>query len=266
MIDLQSEIIEGGIAINKVGVKNLRYPITVKDKALGFQNTVADLNMYVNLPKHFRGTHMSRFLEIISKISRSHIDRSLIRQILLTMKKKLDAQAAHIEIFFPYFVERTAPVSLSKSLMEYSCGLYGEHDCQNRFHLTLEINAMVLNLCPCSKELSTNTSAHNQRSRVTVKLQTGPMIWIEDVIDIIESSSSSPIYTLLKRVDEKYIMDQAFDRPRFVEDIVREIAGKLRTIDGLMWFSIASENYESIHNHNAYAYIESDHRRKDEVG
>jgi GTP cyclohydrolase IB len=256
MIDVQSQILEKGRIIDKVGVKHLSYPIIEKDKLLGSQPTVASINMFVQLPARFRGTHMSRFLEIINHVARERITPARIRTILLRMKEVLAAKAAHIEFFFPYFIDRTAPVSKSKGLMEYDCGLYGSHTESGEFKLVLEVSAMVLNLCPCSKELSKGKSAHNQRSRVTVKIQSGPLIWIEDLIDIIETCASSPIYTVLKRSDEKYVMDHAHENPRFVEDIVREIASRIEQIEGVSWFSVESENMESIHNHNVYAYIE----------
>jgi GTP cyclohydrolase IB len=256
MIDLQSEIIEGGIEIDRVGIKGLSYPILVKDKLQGSQYTVAKINMYVNLPNHFRGAHMSRFLEILHQVGVYKINRKRIKLLLLNMKEILSAKAAHLEIFFPYFVKKPAPISKVEGLNEYQCGLYGSHDENNNFSLVLEVNAMVLNLCPCSRELSPNTSAHNQRGRATVKIKSGPLIWIEDVIEIIESSASSPIYSTLKRVDEKYVMDNAHNKPRFVEDIVREIAFKLTNLDGILWYCVECENFESIHNHNAYAMIE----------
>ncbi len=256
MIDLQSELIDGNMTIDKVGVKNLRYPIIVKDKQFGSQSTIATINMYVQLPKQYRGTHMSRFIEVINDVGGEKINRNRIRTILLHIKKTLSAKAAHIEVSFPYFIRKEAPVSHSTGLVEYGCRLYGSHDENDQFRLILEVNIMVLNLCPCSRELSTGKSAHNQRSMVTVKLCSGPMVWIEDIVDLVESSASSPIYTVIKRSDEKAIMDRAHDNPRFVEDIVREVASKLDAMSGIYWFSVESENFESIHNHNAYAYIE----------
>ncbi len=256
MIDVQSERLEDGLLINKVGVKNLKYPVIVKDKVFGSQATVASINMFVQLPKQYRGTHMSRFLEIINTESQVGLNREYIREILLQIKAVLKARAAHIEFFFPYFINKTSPTSRSVGLMEHQCGLFGSHDENDRFNLTLEVNTMVMNLCPCSRELSPGKSAHNQRSLVTVKLRTGPLIWIEDIVEIIEQSASSPVYPILKRADEKTVMDTAHDKPRFVEDIVREIATKLEAMDGVLWYSVESENYESIHHHNVYAYIE----------
>lgn len=256
MIDPQSEILENGMNIDKVGVKNLRYPIVVKDKLLTSQSTVATVNMFVQLPDHFRGTHMSRFLEVMEKVGREKINPSLIRTMLVSLREKLNAKTAHIELFFPYFIEKKAPASGSLSLMEYSCGLYGKHFDLDEFELILEVKAMVMNLCPCSKELSPDASAHNQRSEVTVKIRSTSLIWIEDIIEIIERSSSSPIYSLLKRSDEKYVMDHAHRNPRFVEDIVREIAFQIQKQPGIEWFSVESENFESIHKHNVYACIQ----------
>lgn len=256
MLDLQSEILKDGREIDKVGVKKVRYPIIVKDKKQKSQPSVATVNMFVQLPKQFRGAHMSRFLEALNRVGGKMISPRIIKEMLLDIKKVLEAEAAHVEMFFPYFIEKNAPASGAKSFMEYHCALYGSHYGDDQFRLILEVNSMVLNLCPCSKEISPDASAHNQRSKVTVKLESGPLIWIEDIVNIIEKSASSPIYTLLKRQDEKYVMDAAHNEPRFVEDVVRIIASKLDQIDGIHWYSVASENYESIHNHNAYAYIE----------
>mgnify|MGYP000906760089 FL=1 len=256
MIDPQSEILENGMKIDKVGVKNLRYPIVVKDKLLKSQSTVATVNMFVELPDHFRGTHMSRFLEVMEKVGREKINPGIIRSLLVMLKEKLNARTAHIELFFPYFIEKKAPASGVPSLMEYSCGLFGKHNDRDEFDLLLEVRAMVMNLCPCSRELSPNGSAHNQRSEVTVKIRSTAMIWIEDLIAIIEQASSSPIYSLLKRSDEKCVMDHAHNNPRFVEDIVREIATRIEQESGIQWFSVESENFESIHKHNVYACIQ----------
>jgi len=256
MKDIQSERLEDSLSIDKVGIKNLRYPVIVKDKHYKSQATVASINMYVQLPKQFRGTHMSRFMEIISDLSRKRLNPDRIRQVLVQIKKSLDARAAHIEFFFPYFIDKAAPVSRSIGLVEHQCGLFGEHDESDRFRLVLEVNTYVLNLCPCSRELSAGKSAHNQRGKVTVKIQSGPLIWIEDIVKIIEESASSPVYPILKRSDEKAVMDHAHDKPRFVEDIVREIARKLESLHGVNWYSVEAENYESIHHHNVYAYIE----------
>ncbi len=256
MIDLQGERIAGSLDIDKVGVRSIRYPIVVKDKLEKKQATIGTFNMYVSLPKDFRGTHMSRFLEVLQEIGVKKVNRKRIRMILLEMKKRLAAKSAHIEIFFPYFIRKTAPVSRMSGLNEYQCALFGSDDEEDIFRLILEVNATVLTLCPCSKELSPNASAHNQRNLVKVRLRSGPLIWIEDIIEIIESSASSPIYPILKRVDEKYVMDHAHEKPRFVEDIVREIAQKMDALHGIHWFSVSCESYESIHNHNAYALIE----------
>lgn len=256
MIDIQSQRIEDGLPIDKVGIKNLKYPIIVKDKYSVSQNSVATINLYVSLPREFRGTHMSRFLEVIQEVGLKKINRRHIRSLLLRIKDVLDAKAAHIEIHFPYFINRKAPVSGAEGLMEYDCALFGIHDDEDRFRLTLEVGANVMTLCPCSKSLSPESGAHNQRSRVNVRIQSGPLIWIEDIVDIIESCASSPIYTLLKRVDEKYVMEHAYRNPRFVEDMVRLVAEELKCTDGIHWFSVESEHFESIHNHNAYAFLE----------
>ncbi|MBW1679161.1 MAG: GTP cyclohydrolase I FolE2 [Deltaproteobacteria bacterium] len=242
------------IEIQKVGVKNIKYPITVKDKTNQIQHTVATFNMYVNLPHHFKGTHMSRFIEVLNEY-RQGIDIKNITKILSKMKKKLNAESAHVEIEFPYFIEKRAPISNEKSLMEYTCRFIGSTNNDQKEKLIVGIDIPVTTLCPCSKEIS-DRGAHNQRSKVSVHLCFKRFFWIEDVIQLIEESASSQVYSLLKRSDEKFVTEQAYENPMFVEDVVRNIAEKLAVIPNFTWFSVESENMESIHNHNAYAMVE----------
>lgn len=253
MNDVQKEIAEHEIDLDKVGVKGVKYPIVVLDKRNKTQNTVAVINMYVDLPRHFRGTHMSRFIEILNR----HSGRMMLHNIgpiLSEMKEKLDASSAHLEIAFPYFIEKTAPISGLKSIMAYNCKfIASQNDCNE---LIVEVNVPVMSLCPCSKEIS-NRGAHNQRSIVTVKVKTDELVWIEDIVRIIENSASSEVYALLKREDEKYITEKAYDNPKFAEDMVRQIAVDLENTPHIVWFSVETENYESIHNHNAYAAVTS---------
>ncbi|MBU5611447.1 GTP cyclohydrolase FolE2 [Geomonas azotofigens] len=240
------------IAIGKVGVKDVSYPIVVMDKNKKFQNTIARINMYVDLPHHFKGTHMSRFVEILNKY-REDIALDKLEVILSTMKEKLGASNAHLEMEFPYFVEKKAPVSKAKSLMEYTCTFSAS--LSDHFDFVLGIKVPVTSLCPCSKELS-SYGAHNQRSIMTVQVRYSEFIWIEDLIDIIEECGSSPVYSLLKREDEKFVTERAYENPRFVEDMVREATVRLLSIENITWFSVEAENFESIHKHSAYAAIE----------
>ena len=254
MKDVQNQKDHRNVEIQKVGVKQVRYPITVLDKSQGFQHTVATVNMYVNLPRHFKGTHMSRFLEILNRY-RGNIGLKELRSILEEMKKKLRAQSAHVEIEFPYFVEKRAPVTGSRGLMEYRCCFYGSSD-HSDIDLCLEVNVPISTVCPCSKEISDH-GAHNQRGIVRVRVRFKKLVWIEDLIKLVEESASCDLYSILKRPDEKYVTERAYENPMFVEDVVREVAMKLQADPNITWFSVEAENFESIHNHSAYAYVEN---------
>ncbi|MCD4653767.1 GTP cyclohydrolase FolE2 [bacterium] len=258
MIDVQSQTIVNGKTIDKVGVTDVSYPIVVMDKKYGSQHTIAKARMSVQLPRHFRGTHMSRFLEILNSVGRSRITPAKIKEILKSIKKILNAEAAHVLFEFPYFIDKAAPVSGAEGSREYQCGFEGILDENGDIHFFLAVNVTVMNLCPCSRELSVGKSAHNQRSSVKVRIKCRKLIWIEEIVEIIESCASSPVYTLLKRVDEKRVMDLAHDKPRFVEDIVRAISEKMDEMNSILQYRIESENYESIHDHNVYACIERD--------
>ncbi|MCX7679057.1 MAG: GTP cyclohydrolase FolE2 [Spirochaetes bacterium] len=249
--DIQSENDPRNLPINKVGVKNISYPVVVLDKTEGEQHTVARVNMYVDLPHNFRGTHMSRFVEILNRY-RKGISTSKIREILFEMQKALNAERAHFEIEFPYFITKKAPISHEEAKMEYTCRLIGDSSVD---YYTLEVKVPVLSLCPCSKEIS-KFGAHNQRSFITITIKAREKIWIEDIVAIAEQSASSDIYAILKREDEKYITERAYQNPMFVEDMVRSAALKLMATKGVLAFSVESENIESIHNHSAYALIE----------
>jgi GTP cyclohydrolase I len=251
-MDVQSQPDFRKIAINKVGVKDIRYPIVVLDKKNKFQHTIGSVNMYVDLPHNFKGTHMSRFVEILNE-HRGEITVKNFPEILQKMKKRFNAETAHMEVEFPYFIEKTAPVSKAKGLMEYRCRFSGSLSSSNDF--ILEVTVPVATLCPCSKEIS-KRGAHNQRGMVKVAIRFHGFVWIEEIIKIVEDSASSPVYSILKRPDEKYVTEQAYDNPRFVEDVVREIASRLNNIRAIIWFSVAAENLESIHNHSTYAYLE----------
>jgi len=253
MLDVQNLSDSRQINLNKVGVKGLQYPIRVLDKQNTTQNTVATINMYADLAEHLKGTHMSRFIEVFNQY---YVDLSLqnFLEMLGKIKKKLNAKRAYAEIFFPYFIEKSAPVSHEKSMMQYNCEYIGEvRDSFREFFIGIEVP--VTTVCPCSKNIS-DRGAHNQRGIVRVKLCFEKFFWIEDIITLIEKSASAELYTLLKRSDEKYITEHAFDNPRFVEDLVREVTQKIEDKGSFPWFSVEAENFESIHNHSAYAYVE----------
>jgi GTP cyclohydrolase I len=252
LLDIQNLPDTRNIRIKKVGVKNIRYPITVRDKKNGIQHTVASVNMYVDLPQHFKGTHMSRFVEILNTY-RGDIAIRNFSNILNDMKKTLNAQSAHLEIEFPYFIEKEAPVTHAKGLMEYICRFCGSSNDVEDFYVGIVIP--VTTLCPCSREIS-DRGAHNQRSIVTVNIRFKKFFWIEDVISLVEQSASCDVYSILKRPDEKFVTEKAYDNPMFVEDIVREIAVKLSRDGNITWFTVEAENFESIHNHSAYAFVE----------
>ena len=252
LTDVQKTRDRRNIPINKVGVKDISYPIVVMDKNRTLQHTVARVNMYVDLPHHFKGTHMSRFIEILNTY-REKIALDKLEVILERMKEKLGASRAHLEVEFPYFIEKTAPVSRAKSLMEYTCQFSAS--LAEDFDFILGISVPVTSLCPCSKELS-RFGAHNQRSTITVRIRYREFIWIEDLVEIIEQCGSSPVYSLLKREDEKFVTEQAFENPKFVEDIVREVTQRLSALENVIWFTVEAENYESIHKHSAFASIE----------
>lgn len=250
--DVQNRKDYRNIDINKAGVKSIKYPVTVLDKKNKTQHTIANVNMYVDLPYHFKGTHMSRFVEILNRY-RQGINVKNLPTILNEMKKKLSAKSAHIEIEFPYFIEKSAPVSRSKSLMEYTCMLWGALN--DSVDICLGVVVPVTTLCPCSKEMS-KKGAHNQRGIISIRVRFKKFFWIEDVIKIAEKSASGEVYSLLKRPDEKFVTEKAYENPMFVEDIVRNVAQKLEKNPNITWFSVESENIESIHNHSAYALVE----------
>ena len=252
MNDIQNQRDHRKIEINKVGVKNIRYPITVLDKAKGFQHTVANVNMFVDLPHRFKGTHMSRFVEILNK-HKGDIAIKNLSKILTEVKRKLKAKTAHLEVEFPYFVEKEAPVTKAKSLMEYICRFCGSSNEKEDFYVGIVVP--ITTVCPCSKEIS-EFGAHNQRSLVTVNLRFKKFIWIEDIIQLVEECASCDLYSILKRPDEKYVTEKAYENPMFVEDVVREIAKRLKRDKNITWFTVESENFESIHNHSAYAFVE----------
>jgi GTP cyclohydrolase IB len=254
MIDVQSQKDHRNIEIDKVGVKNIRYPITVRDKENGTQHTVASINMYVNLPHDHKGTHMSRFIEVLSEYRRQ-ISLENFSRILDELKNRLNAESAHMEITFPYFITKKAPISGTEGLMEYVCTFTGSVSRGKGRDLAIELRIPIATVCPCSKEIS-EYGAHNQRGEVRVGLRFKKFVWIEDIIRLVEESTSCEVFSVLKRNDEKFVTEKGYENPMFVEDVVREIALKLEADPNITWFAIDSENFESIHNHSAYAYIE----------
>ena len=252
MPDLQKSRDDRNIAIDKVGVKDIRYPIVVMDKSKERQQTVARINMYVDLPHHFKGTHMSRFIEILNQ-HHGQISIERMNTMLSEMKERLEASCAHLEFEFPYFIEKQAPASKANSLMEYQCRMQGS--LAEDYDFVLGVTVPMTSLCPCSKEISTR-GAHNQRSAVNVEIRYSDHIWLEDLIDWIEDCGSAPVYALLKREDEKALTELAYDNPMFVEDIVRAVTQRLLAVPEITWFKVACENFESIHNHSAYATVE----------
>jgi len=251
--DKQSERDYRELRIDKVGVRGLRFPIQVRDKARSMQNTIATIGMYVDLPKEFKGTHMSRFIEVLhAHGSVVHVEN--ITEILHAMQEKLKAATAHLEMEFPFFLVKKAPVSRRESVMDYTAR-FDATACGREIDFVLSVRAAVTTLCPCSKAISRH-GAHNQRGIVTVRIRSRRAIWIEDLIAIMESSASSELYSLLKRQDEKAVTERAYENPVFVEDLVRNVALKLNARPEVAWYKVEAENHESIHNHNAYACIE----------
>lgn len=253
--DVQNSADTRQIAINKVGIKAIRHPIKVQDKSTGVQHTIAVFNMYVGLPHNFKGTHMSRFVEILNGHERE-ISVENFPAMLRDMVAKLEAETGHIEMNFPYFINKTAPVSGVQSLMDYDVTFIG--DIHNGEIVTsTKVVVPVTSLCPCSKKIS-EYGAHNQRSHVTVTARTNDFVWIEELVQLVESEASCELFGLLKRPDEKYVTERAYDNPKFVEDMVRDVAARLNAEARIDAYIVESENFESIHNHSAYALIEKD--------
>ena len=243
------------LPINKVGIKDIRHPVRIRDRSGGEQHTIANFNMYVNLPHNFKGTHMSRFVEILNRHERE-ISVKSFKDMLFEMAERLEAESGHIEMTFPYFVNKAAPVSGVQSLLDYEVTFIGETT-KGEHHTTLKVVVPVTSLCPCSKKIS-DRGAHNQRSHVTITVKTNKFIWIEDIIDIVEDTASCELYGLLKRPDEKFVTERAYDNPKFVEDMVRDVAARLNNEPRITAYIVESENFESIHNHSAYALIEKE--------
>ncbi len=246
------------LPINKVGIKSIRHPVKVLDKSGGVQHTIAVFNMYVGLPHNFKGTHMSRFVEILNTNNRE-VSVENFESMLRDMVVRLEAETGHVEMNFPYFINKQAPISKVKSLMDYDVSFVGEILAGGEYRQTTKVVVPVTSLCPCSKKIS-ERGAHNQRSHVTITATTNDFIWIEELVEMAESQASCELFGLLKRPDEKYVTERAYDNPKFVEDLVRDVAGMLNADKRIDAYVVESENFESIHNHSAYALIERDKR------
>ena len=256
--DVQNMADTRHLAIDRVGIKSIRHPIQVKDKKVGVQHTIATFNMYVHLPHNFKGTHMSRFVEILNQHGRE-ISVESFESILREMVEKLEAESGHIEMNFPYFINKAAPVSGVQSLLDYDVTFIGEI-AHGQYRFTMKVLVPVTSLCPCSKKIS-ERGAHNQRSHVNITVRTNSPVWIEEVVRYAEEQASCELYGLLKRPDEKFVTERAYDNPKFVEDMVRDVAAVLNADDRVDAYVVESENFESIHNHSAYALIEKDKTR-----
>ena len=256
--DVQNHPDSRRIPINKVGIKGIRHPIQIRTREGQVQHTVGDFSMYVDLPHTRKGTHMSRFVEILNRRD-TPISVENFKDLLNEMIGLLGAESGFIDVHFPYFVNKQAPVSGVSSYLDYDVHLMGAigHDgVENR----IKVVVPVTSLCPCSKEIS-KYGAHNQRSHVTVEIETRSFVWIEELIDLIESEASCEIFGLVKRPDEKWVTEKAYENPKFVEDMVRDIAARLDKDERIQAYRIESENFESIHNHSAYAMVERERQR-----
>jgi len=253
MHDEQNQRDHRELRIDKVGVRGLRFPIQVRDKAHSIQNTVATIGMFVDLPKEFKGTHMSRFIEVLNAHgSIVHVEN--MSDILSALQKRLNAETAHLEMEFPYFLTKKSPVTEKDGVMDYIARFDARAN-GSEIDFVLTVKVGVTTLCPCSKAIS-DRGAHNQRGLVTLQIRSNESIWIEDLVAVVESCASSELYALLKRQDEKAVTERAYDNPVFVEDLVRNVATKLNSDARVTWYKVEAENFESIHNHNAYACIE----------
>ena len=253
--DIQSSPDTRHIRIDQVGIKDIRHPVVVRDRSGREQHTVATFNMYVSLPHNFKGTHMSRFVEILNQ-HEYEITVESFKRMIEEMTDNLNAAEGHIEMKFPYFVTKAAPVSGVTSLMDYDVSFIGEIK-DGVASVLVKVVVPVTSLCPCSKKIS-DRGAHNQRSHVTVQVRMQEFVWIEELIDVVEKEASCELYGLLKRPDEKYVTERAYDNPRFVEDMVRDVAMRFNADTRITAYTVESENFESIHNHSAYAKLSRD--------
>ena len=255
MEDVQGSHDTREIPINRVGIKDIQHPITITDRDGHRSASVATFSMSVNLPHDQKGTHMSRFIQMLNE-SETVVSAKNFHKMLQDMVNRLEAQAGYIEIQFPFFVEKTAPVSKVKSLMDYQVNIIGQIE-DGHIASTLEVTVPVKSLCPCSKKIS-DYGAHNQRSHLTVGINCSSKLWLGELITMVESQASADLYAILKRPDEKYITEKAYNNPKFVEDVVRDLADTFDNCDKIQTYYVHAENFESIHNHSAFAVIEHD--------
>jgi GTP cyclohydrolase IB len=253
--DVQASADTRRIPINKVGIKDIRHPIRIKERASGEQHTIANFSMFVDLPQDFKGTHMSRFVEILNAYERE-ITIESFKEMLTDMTTRLESASGHIKMQFPYFINKKAPVSGVQSLLDYEVTFTGERK-NGENCLKIKIVVPVTSLCPCSKKIS-DYGAHNQRSHITLTAKLNEHMWLEELIDVAESQASCEVYGILKRPDEKFVTERAYDNPKFVEDTVRDVAVALNRDERVRAYVVEAENFESIHNHSAYAMIEHD--------
>jgi GTP cyclohydrolase I len=253
MEDVQNHVPGVSLPVDRVGVRRLMLPLVVRDRSQGVQRTVARVDLGVDLPSAFKGTHMSRFVEALQDWD-DEISYHAVRRLLETVKSRLGAKRAYARFSFPYFLRKSAPASGIESLVSYECHLTGELDEMGQ-HFLLELEVPVMTVCPCSKAIS-DEGAHSQRAMIRIRLRMKGFSWLEEFIEIAEASGSSAVYTLLKREDEKYVTESAFAHPAFVEDVVRNVAERLSRHEHVQWFEVEVESMESIHGHDAYARIE----------
>jgi GTP cyclohydrolase I len=254
LTDTQNERDDRNIAIDRVGVKALRFPVEVREKGGGSQRTVAVTALAVDLPEHFKGTHMSRFVEVLNSHGNC-LDVRDMKKVPEELFERLDATRAHVEFEFPFFRSKKAPVTGKSGVLDYTIRFEVDARSSGESDFICTVMVPVATLCPCSKAIS-DYGAHNQRGMVTFAVRAKQPIWIEDLIDLVESCASCELYSLLKRPDEKFVTEKAYDNPVFVEDLVRNIAGKANAQENILWYKVEAENFESIHHHNAYAMIE----------
>lgn len=252
--DTQNSKDTRGVDIQKVGVKDVEIPLIIQRKNAEDQVVRAKARMSVSLPRHYKGTHMSRFIEVLNEWGQKNLLGQDIEGCLEDILHRLEAKSAEVRFNFKYFINKTAPVSQSICPMGYECSFEGIID-EEKYNFILGVKVPLTTLCPCSKEIS-DFGAHNQRAVVHVRISypSSEIIWIEDLIEIIETCGSSPIYPLLKREDEKFVTEKAYQNPKFVEDVIRDVIIKLREKDIISWFEVECEAFESIHNHSAWAY------------
>ncbi len=254
MRDIQNDPSKVALPIDRVGVKELSLPIVVRDRAKGIQHTVASVDIGADLPAQFKGTHMSRFVEVLKNFS-EELDYPSVKRLLQEVIRKLRARKAFVVFRFPYFLQKAAPATGEPGLMAYQCRLTGElAEGGDKPSFRLEVDVPVMTVCPCSKAIS-DEGAHSQRAVVRIQTLCTGFLWLEELIDIAENAASSPVYTLLKRQDEKKVTEDAFANPTFVEDVVRQAAKELTRHPLVAWYSVEVESFESIHNHNAFASI-----------